>query len=86
MTPTGTFDSNSRTLVLRRTFAVGIDDVWASITESARLSRWFGSWTGDPSTGSVMVAMNAEGSEPVPVRYEIHRVRSSAVTFSECRR
>lgn len=71
MKPTGTYDPDTRTLVMRRTFSASIDDVWASITESARLSRWYGSWTGDPSTGSVMVTMNAEPGEPTAVRYEI---------------
>jgi uncharacterized protein YndB with AHSA1/START domain len=65
MMPTGRYDPSSRSLVLERRFAASIDDVWLSITESARLARWYGTWTGDPSSGSVMVTMTAE-AEPVP--------------------
>ena len=57
MKPTGTVEDGGKTLVLRRHFSVSIDDVWASVTESERLGRWFGTWTGDPATGSVMVTM-----------------------------
>ena len=28
-------------LVLRRTYAAGIDDVWVAITQSDRLARWY---------------------------------------------
>jgi len=73
MTLTGRFDGAQQTLVLTRQFRTSIDDVWASIAESDRLSRWFGTWTGDPSTGTVSVTMNAE-AEPMPaVPYEIRR-------------
>jgi uncharacterized protein YndB with AHSA1/START domain len=34
-----------RDLVLIRTFRAPIEDVWASITESERTARWFGSWS-----------------------------------------
>jgi uncharacterized protein YndB with AHSA1/START domain len=53
-------------LVLERTFPAPVEDVWAAVTESDRLARWFGSWTGDPSTGEVEVAWGFEddlGSE-----------------------
>lgn len=73
MTPTGRFNSDQHTLVLTRKFTSSIDDVWASIAESDRLSHWFGTWSGDPSTGTVSVTMNAE-AEPMPaVPYEIRR-------------
>lgn len=73
MTLAGRFDGAQQTLVLTRQFRTSIDDVWASIAESDRLSRWFGTWTGDPSTGTVSVTMNAE-AEPMPaVPYEIRR-------------
>ncbi|MGB3029909.1 MAG: SRPBCC domain-containing protein [Candidatus Microthrix parvicella] len=58
-------------LVLRRTYAAGMDDVWAAITQSDRLARWYGTWTGDPESGSVMVTMNAEAEEVAPARYDI---------------
>ncbi|HEY5852863.1 MAG TPA: SRPBCC family protein [Aldersonia sp.] len=52
-------------VVFERTFAAPIDDVWAAVTESERLARWFGYYTGDPSDGYVMLTMNAE-DEPMP--------------------
>lgn len=69
MTPTGELDGGA--LVLRRTFPTGIDHVWASITESERLACWFGTWTGDPTSGSVMVTMNAEAEPGPAVPYAI---------------
>ena len=46
-----------------RSFVAPIEDVWAAITEPERLARWIGTWTGDPSTGSVRFAMTFEGQE-----------------------
>lgn len=74
MIPTGSLHDDGTTLSLTRTFAGPIEDVWASITESDRLARWFGSWTGDPSSGSVMVTMNAEAES----------VEASSYTIREC--
>jgi uncharacterized protein YndB with AHSA1/START domain len=71
MIPTGTVDAEARTLTLTRSFAAPVEDVWASITESDRLARWFGTWTGDPAEGFVMVTMNAEPGEVAPARYDI---------------
>ena len=39
-------------VVFERTFAAPIADVWAAVTESDRLVRWIGRWTGDPASGS----------------------------------
>lgn len=71
MKPTGTVEDGGKTLILRRHFPVPIGDVWASVTESERLGRWFGTWTGDPATGSVMVTMNAEPEAAAPARFDI---------------
>ena len=71
MIPTGTLDDDGRTLVLRRTFTAGIEEVWASVTESERLGRWFATWTGDPASGSVMVTMNAEPGAGSAQRFDI---------------
>ncbi|WP_144796956.1 SRPBCC family protein [Microbacterium paludicola] len=60
MTITGRFDEGRRTVRLVREFTTSIDDVWASIVDSERLSRWFGTWSGDPASGSISVTMNAE--------------------------
>ena len=58
-----------RDLVLVRTFRAPIEDVWASITESERTARWYGSWTGEPGPGrTIQVTMGFEaGTEPQPM-------------------
>lgn len=66
---------DERTLVLTRTFRAPIDDVWSSVTESDRLSRWYGTWTGDPASGHVMVTLTAEAEPIPPARYEIRVCR-----------
>lgn len=71
MNPIGTLEDDGRTLVLTRRFTAPIDDVWASVVESDRLERWFGTWTGDPADGWVMVTMNAEAEPVPPTRYAI---------------
>lgn len=48
-------------LVLERSFAAPIDDVWAAVTDPARMARWIGTWTGDPATGRVAFRMLSEG-------------------------
>ena len=67
MTPTPTPSGRlvrtpaGRDLVLTRTFRAPIEDVWASITESERTARWFGSWTGEPGVGrTIQVRMGFE--------------------------
>ena len=52
-------------LVLTRTFAAPLEDVWAACTEPARMQRWIGTWTGDPASGEIAFRMTAEG-EDVP--------------------
>lgn len=47
-------------LVLTRTFTAPVEDVWAAVTESERLGRWFGTWSGDPSTGQVRLRWDFE--------------------------
>jgi uncharacterized protein YndB with AHSA1/START domain len=49
-------------LTLTREFRAPIEDVWASVTESDRLARWIGTWTGDPTSGRVGFTMTAEGA------------------------
>ncbi|TRW46994.1 SRPBCC family protein [Georgenia yuyongxinii] len=41
-------------LILVREFASPPAQVWATLTESARTVKWFGSWTGTPGTGGVV--------------------------------
>ena len=50
----------SYVVVTTRTFRAPIADVWAAVTEPARLERWIGTWTGDPTSGSVDFRMTAE--------------------------
>jgi uncharacterized protein YndB with AHSA1/START domain len=59
------------TVVFTRTFAAPIAAVWASVTESDRLARWFGTWSGDPASGAVQVQMNAEGDAAEESTYQI---------------
>lgn len=61
-----------RDLVLVRAFRAPIEDVWASITESERTARWFGSWTGEPGPGrKIQVRMGFEaGAEPQEMTIE----------------
>ena len=42
------------TLVWRREYPDPVPDVWAAITESDRLGRWIGTWTGEPRVGGTV--------------------------------
>jgi uncharacterized protein YndB with AHSA1/START domain len=52
-----------------REWDLPVADVWSAVTDSDRLGRWFGTWTGDPSSGTVQLTMTGEGdgAEPSPV-------------------
>lgn len=50
-------------VVFERTFAAPIADVWAAVTESDRLVRWIGRWTGDPASGTITFFMTAEAAD-----------------------
>ena len=50
-------------VVYEREFRAPIADVWAAVTEPARLERWIGTWSGDPATGSVEFRMTAEAED-----------------------
>jgi activator of Hsp90 ATPase-like protein len=58
-------------VVHERSFRAPIEDVWAAVTESDRLARWIGTWTGNPTSGSVQFQMNAEGDNVPPSAYDI---------------
>jgi uncharacterized protein YndB with AHSA1/START domain len=71
--PTGTIetvDGRSR-LVIVREFRAPMEDVWAAVTESDRLARWIGVWTGDPASGRVQFAMTAESEDATADDMEI---------------
>ncbi len=74
-TPTGLFSPREEgdAVSFVRTFNAPIDDVWAAVTESDRLARWIGFFTGDPEQGHVDFTMNAEGDDVTPARYDIRR-------------
>lgn len=62
---TGRSDDRDGTayVVFERTFNAPIEDVWAAVTESDRLSRWIGNWSGDPASGSISFFMTAEAED-----------------------
>jgi uncharacterized protein YndB with AHSA1/START domain len=62
-------DDQGTRLEFVRTYTDPIEDVWSALTESDRLARWFGAWTGDPTTGTVDFVMIEEpDAEPQPVK------------------
>ena len=65
MRPTGVIErrDGQHVLVQTREFRAPIEDVWAAVTEPERLARWIGTWTGDPTSGSVSFRMTFEGQE-----------------------
>lgn len=85
--PTGRRETRNdrQSLVLERTFPAPIASAWAAVTESDRLERWIGTWTGDPSSGSVEFRMTAEGEDVDAETFVIHACeppRLLAVTAS----
>lgn len=60
-------------VLFERTFTAPVTDVWAAVTESGRLERWIGTWTGDPGSGAVRFRMNAEGDDVPESTYQIRR-------------
>ena len=67
-------DEDGVRLEFIRSYDDPIEDVWSALTEPDRVARWFGTWTGDPATGSVELLMTEdEGSAP------------QIVTILECR-
>lgn len=71
--PTGRRGSRdgSSYVVYTREFEAPIEDVWAAVTEPARLERWIGTWSGDPASGQVDFRMTAEGDD---VGVEVYRI------------
>ncbi len=45
-------------VVIERTFRAPVTDVWAAVTEPARLERWIGTWAGDPPRRLVLSWMS----------------------------
>ena len=59
-------------LVLSRSLAAGIDDVWATLTDPARTPGWYGPWEGEGGAGhTIRVQMLFEGGRPwLPMRID----------------
>lgn len=56
-------DDEGMRLEFERSFPDPIDVVWAAVTESDQLGTWFGTWRGDPSTGTIEVcAIEGDGT------------------------
>lgn len=69
---TGTLDTAGPDLVLTRTVAAPAARIWEHLSRSVRLATWYGTYTGDPASGSVMVTMTAEPGEATTSEYTIH--------------
>jgi uncharacterized protein YndB with AHSA1/START domain len=63
-------------VAFERTFRAPITDVWAAVTESDRLARWIGTWTGDPASGAIDFRITGEGDGGTEVRYDILACRA----------
>ena len=66
-----------RTLTLQRSYPDPVDDVWAAFTDSARLARWFGTYTGTGRPGgtvelTVTGEVDAGGTVADPTTVTIH--------------
>lgn len=72
MTISGTLDPTGRDLVLRRTVPVPASTLWAHLTRSSLLATWYGTYTGDPASGTVQVTMTAEPGEAAASPWTIH--------------
>lgn len=70
--PPGTIEGN--VLTFRRVYPDPPETVWATLTESDRLARWYGSFTGDARPGGTiqltMTAPEDAGGPPTTVRIE----------------
>lgn len=62
-------------VVYERRFRASIDDVWAAVSEPARLERWIGTFTGDPTQGEIMFRMTAEGEDVPEEAYVVESCR-----------
>lgn len=56
-------DAEGMRLEFVRVLDAPIHEVWSALTESERTTRWFGAWTGDPSTGTIELVLTAEDDD-----------------------
>lgn len=56
-------DDEGMRLEFVRTYPDPIDRVWAAVTDPDELAVWFGTWRGDPSTGTIeLCSIEGDGS------------------------
>ncbi len=70
-------DPQGEVLVLHRRYPEPVEDVWAALTESDRLARWAGSYTGTGRPGGTVEVtwtgeVDAGGEVAAPVTVTIH--------------
>jgi uncharacterized protein YndB with AHSA1/START domain len=83
-TPTGKVirDGDGVRLEFVRTYPDPIERVWAAVTDPDELGKWYGTWRGDPATGTVELASIEGGGEYKPVEIvECRRPRRLAVVL-----
>lgn len=68
-TPTGRLirDHDGMRLEFVRTYPDPIERVWAALTDPSELAQWYGTWRGNPATGTVELASIEGGGEFKPV-------------------
>lgn len=77
MSATTPQQGEGRLLVLHRSYPDPVEDVWAALTESDRLSRWLGTWTGQGGAGSTVEftwtgEVDAGGEVAPPATVTVH--------------
>lgn len=77
MAITGHLDRDGHDLVLVRNIPAPRPQLWALLADPDLLATWFGTYTGDPSTGHVQVTMTAEPGEAAAAEYTIHACEPS---------
>ncbi len=83
-TPTGEVirDDDGMRLEFVRTYPDPIERVWAAVTEPDELAAWYGTWRGDPTSGTVELASIEGGDEFKPVEIvECHPPRRVAIVL-----
>lgn len=83
-TPTGAVirDDDGIRLEFVRTYPDPIKRVWAALTDPDELAVWYGTWRGDPASGTVELASIEGGGEFKPVEIvECDRPRRVAVVL-----
>ena len=84
-TPTGSVirDDGGVRLEFVRTYPDPIERVWAAVTDSDELGKWYGTWRGDPASGTVELASIEGGGEYKPIEIvECRAPRRVAVVIS----